>query len=118
MCSQHVVVDHILSWCEVLAKTEYISRRNKAAAYSSICKDHDIGITDKLYEHKPETAMHNKDKNITIMWDMPVNTDRTITANKPDIIVRDSVNSTWKMIDMTIASDTNIALKEIEKKSK
>ena len=61
MCSQHVAVDHILSWCEVLAKTEYIFRRNKAAAYlhSSICKDHDIGITDKLYEHKPETAMHN-----------------------------------------------------------
>ena len=56
--------------------------------------------------------------NITIMWDMPVNTDRTITANKPDIIVKDSVNSTCKMIDMTIASDTNIALKEIEKKSK
>ena len=39
--------------------------------------------------------------NITIMWDMPVNTDRTITANKPDIIVKDSVNSTCKMIDMT-----------------
>ena len=52
------------------------------------------------------------------MWDMPVNTDRTITAKRPDIIVKDSVNSTCKLIDMTIASDTNIALKEIEKKSK
>ena len=52
------------------------------------------------------------------MWDMPVNTDRTITANRPDIIVKDSVNSTCKMIDMAIASDTNIARKEIEKKSK
>ena len=48
---------------------------------------------------------------------MPVNTDRTITANKPDFIVKDSVNSTCKMIDMTIASDTNIALKEIERKA-
>ena len=52
------------------------------------------------------------------MWDMPVNTDRTITANRPDIIVKDSVNSTWKLIDMTVPSDRNIALKEIEKKSK
>ena len=71
MCLQHVAVDHILSWCEVLAKTEYISRRNKAAAYlhSSICKDHDIGITDKLYEHKPETAMHNKN-NYTTTWEI------------------------------------------------
>ena len=61
--------------------------------------------------------MHNKD-NLTIMWDMPVNTDRTITANRPDIIVKDSVNSTCKLIDMTVPSDRNIALKEIEKKSK
>ncbi|CAH3186229.1 unnamed protein product, partial [Porites lobata] len=85
-------VDHIVSGCEVLAKTEYISRHNNAAAYLhwSICKDHDIEITDKWYEHEPETVMHNKDNNITIMWDMPVNADRTITTNRPDIIVKDS----------------------------
>ena len=62
--------------------------------------------------------MHNKDNNLTIMWHMPVNTDRTTTANRPDIIVKDSVNSTCKLIDMTVPSDRNIALKEIEKKSK
>ena len=60
--------------------------------------------------------MHNKDNNITIMWDMPVNTDRTMTANRPDIIVKDSVNSTCKLIDMTVPSDRNIAMKETEKK--
>ena len=52
------------------------------------------------------------------MWDMPVNTDRTITANRPDIIVKDSVNSTCKLIDMTVPLDRKIALKETEKKSK
>ena len=62
--------------------------------------------------------MHNEDKNITIMWDMPVNTDRTITANRPDIVVKDSGNSTCKLIDMTVPSDRKIALKEIEKKRK
>ena len=61
--------------------------------------------------------MHNKDNNITIMWDMPVNTDRTITAHRPDIIVKDSVNSTCKLIDMTVPSDRNIALKETDKKA-
>ena len=52
------------------------------------------------------------------MWDMPVNTDRTITANRPDIIVKDSVNSTCKLIDMTVPPDRNIALKETEKNKK
>ena len=56
--------------------------------------------------------------NVFIMWDMPVNTDRIITANRPDIIVKDSMNSTCKLIDITVTSDRNIALKEIEKKSK
>ena len=78
----------------------------------------DLKITDKWYQHTPETVIHNKDNNLTIMWEMPVNTDRTITANRPDITVKDSVNSTCKLIDVTIPSDRNIALKEIEKKSK
>ena len=65
-----------------------------------------------------QRMMHNKDNNIAVMWDMPVNTDRTIAANRPDIIIKDSVNSTCKLIDMTVPSDRNIALKEIEKKSK
>ena len=55
----------------------------------------------------------NKDNNVTIMW--AVNIDRTITANIPDIIVKDSVTSTCKLIDMTVPSDRNIALKEVEK---
>ena len=57
-----IIINHIVSGCEVLAKTEYISRHNNAAAYLhwSICKDHDIEITDKWYEHEPETVIHNK----------------------------------------------------------
>ena len=88
MCSQHEeTVDHIVSGCEVLAKTEYISGNDKAAAYLhwNICQDHDIEVIDKWYEHKPESVTPNKDSKITIMWDMPVNTDRTITTNRPDI---------------------------------
>ena len=63
-----------VSGCEVLAKTEYISRHHKAAAYLhwNICQDHDIEVMDKWYEQKPESVTTNKDSKITIMWDMPV----------------------------------------------
>ena len=80
----------------------------------SICKDHDIEITDTWYQHEPETVMHNKDNNVR---DVPVNTDKTITANRLDILIKDSVNSTCKLIDMTVPSDRNIALKEMAKKA-
>ena len=72
MCSQYEeTVDHVVFGCQVLAKTEYIYRQNNAEAYLhwSICKDHDIEITDKWYQH--ETLMHNMDNNITIMWNTP-----------------------------------------------
>ena len=55
--------------------------------------------------------------NITIMWDMPINTDIIITANRPDINVKDSMNSTSKLIDITVTSDRNIALKEMKRKA-
>ena len=59
-------MDHIVSGCEVLAKKEYISRHNNAAAYLhwSICKDHDIEISDKWYLQESETVMHNKGKKV------------------------------------------------------
>ena len=81
----------------------YVSKYSEAAAYLhwNICKDHDIEITDKWYERKPETVTHNKHNNTIIIT-----------------VVKDSVNSTCKLIDMTIPSDGNIALKEIGKKSK
>ena len=80
MCPQHKgTVDHIVSGCEVLAKTEYISRLDKAAPHLhwNICQDHDIEVIDKWYEHTPESVTHSKDSKITIMWDMPVNAAKT-----------------------------------------
>ena len=63
--------------------------------------------------------MRNNLKNrITITWDMPVYTDRTITATRPDVIVKDLVNYVWKLIDRTIPSHRNNALKEIQRKEK
>ena len=49
---------------------------------------------------------------------VPTHARDCYTQLRPDIIVKDSVNSTCKLIDMTVPSDRNIALKEIEKKSK
>ena len=41
-----------------------------------------------------------------------------IKANKPDIIIKDHINNTCQMIDMTIPSDRNVSIKEVENLSK
>lgn len=48
-------VGDIVSGCEVLAKTEYIPRHNNSAEFLhvSICKVHDLEITDKWYQPEP-----------------------------------------------------------------
>ena len=40
---------------------------------------------DKWYEHKPQTV--TKYNNITVLWEIPVNTDKAVKANRPDIII-------------------------------
>ena len=77
-------VEHLLSGCPGFAKTEYIQRHNKVAAYLNwkICREHEMDNVDKWYEHTPTTV------DITILWDMPIHTDRTISNNRPDVIVK------------------------------
>ena len=41
-----------------------------------------IEITDKWYERKPETVVHNENNSITITWDMPINTDRSFSLSR------------------------------------
>ena len=50
---------------------------------------------------------------MTILWDLPIRTDRTIQANRPDIIIKYKQNKTCQLIDMS-----NISAKEFEKLSK
>ena len=40
---------------------------------------------DNWCDHKPETVIEIE--GATILWDMPVSTDKQINANRPDIIV-------------------------------
>jgi len=43
----------------------------------------------------------------TIMWDIPVITDRKIPANQPDIVVHDKKEKAHLLIDIAIADDSD-----------
>ena len=71
-------IDHLVSGCPELAKTEYIQRHNKAAAHMhwKIFKEFGIEVKDRWYEHEPTTVTEKN--NITILWDMPIDTPRRL----------------------------------------
>ena len=111
-------IDHLVSGCPVLAKSEYILRHNKVAQHLhwQICKHYNIKVNDKWYEH--ETPPVTESEHATIMWDFAIQTDRTIKANRPDIVVRDKKLQTVLIIDVAIPTDRNTSVKTFEKLSK
>ena len=74
-------------------------------------------IVEKKHWYEPvinsaETIQRGK---ITILWNQRVQTDRTIPNNKPDIIIRDTEQTTCMLIDVAIFGDGNVIKKEAEK---
>ena len=111
-------IDHLVSGCPELAKTEYIHHHNKAAAHMQwkICKEFGIEVKERWYEHEPKTLTEND--SVTILWDMPIHTDRNVAANTPDIVLKNKKDKTCLLIDMTIPLDTNTSVKTMEKLNK
>ncbi|CAH1969089.1 unnamed protein product [Acanthoscelides obtectus] len=77
-----------MSSCPILAKREYVTRHDRVAKilHHSICTDFDIDVKQRWYEHEPQQVVTAT--NVTIPWNQPIITDRTIAANKPDIVIK------------------------------
>ena len=90
MChNQPETIEHIISACQTLAADQYLNRHNQVAAqiYLDICKHYGIKVDAKSwYEHKPNRVTENKE--ITILLDSQIITDRHIPHSKPDISKR------------------------------
>jgi hypothetical protein len=74
-----------------------------------------IIIQKHWYEHVPKSVERDQGGNVTILWNQQLQTDRTITHNKPDIIIRDNEKRTCMLIDFSISRDRNVVKKEAEK---
>ena len=112
-------IDHLLvSGCPELAKTKYTHCHNKAAAHMhwKISIEFGIEVKEQWYEHEPKAV--TKNDSITFLWDMPIHNDRTIAANRPDIVLKNKTDKTCLLIDMTIPLDTNTSVKTTEKLTK
>ena len=65
------------------------------------------------YKYVPDPVLE-KD-HVTLYWDRSIITDRTIVANKPDIVVIDRSARRVMIIDVTIPHDENLMKAEKEK---
>ena len=111
-------IDHLVSGCTAIAATQYTERHDKVGRYLhwKMCKESNISVKEKWYQHEPQAVTENSE--VCILWDFTVHTDRTVLANRPDIIYKDKKNKNCLLIDMSVPSDRNISAKEFEKRYK
>jgi hypothetical protein len=104
--------------CPILAKNEYLMRHDKVCTHLhySICKALGIETIDKWYKHMPKPVYEEGD--VTVSWNQAVHTDREVTGNRPDTIIKNKKEKTRKLIDVAIPADRNFVQKEVEKKLK
>ena len=51
---------------------------------------------------------------VTVLWDQAVHTDREVTANRPDIIIKNNKVKACTLINVAIPADRNVVQKEAE----
>ena len=107
-----------MSGCSILTPNEYKNRHDRVGQNLNwkICRHYLISTPAKWYEHHPDPVTEGKD--VSILWDFPIHTDRTIQANRPDIVIKGKRNNTCLLIDMSVPSDNNVAAIVFEKLSK
>ena len=119
VCDKHTeTINHFVSSCPMLAPTEYLNQHDRLGQYIDwcLCKNFCLPYEKIWWEHKPPKVIENK--NVTILWDFDIHTERTSQTNRPDIAVKNHKDKTCFLIDMSVPSDTNLSLKIFEKLSK
>jgi hypothetical protein len=66
-----------------------------------------------LYSHIPKPVTEHED--ITVLWNRGIQTDREVSVNRPDIIVKNKKDKTCLLIDVTIPSDKNVMQKKLKR---
>jgi len=106
-------LDHILSYCPVLAQSAYVVRHNGLVAivHEAIMKRLGIGYQRP---HKLVSVMESGQSRL--LWEMPIRTDKVVRHNRPDLVLVEHEQVT--IVDISVPLDYNITKKAEEKKGK
>jgi hypothetical protein len=80
--------------------------------------NNNIGVkldNEHWYGHLPKSVETSHEGKFSILWNQQVRTDRTISNNKPDIVIHDNKKGTCMLIDTVSPGDRNVIKKEAEK---
>ena len=100
----------------LVSETIQVTNNDRVQKRRKICKALGIETTDKWYTHMPKAVYEKGD--VTVLWNQAVHTEREVTANRPDLIIKNKKEKTCTLIDVAIPADRNDVQMEAEKKLK
>ena len=116
-CKRHKeTIHHVISACPILAPTKYIERHDNVCRYIHLCLARKFDLLQEYppwYKYDPEPLLENE--NVKILWNFPVQTDRRVAHNKPDILMVNKKEREISIIDIAVPNDSNISRKRYEK---
>nr|CAI5833294.1 unnamed protein product [Callosobruchus analis] len=98
---QKETIDHITSGCRTLAGTEYTARHNSAAKviHQALATTNQlIENNNPYYNYTPTSVLENN--RYKLYWDVEIHTDKTIPANRPDIVFQSKADRVTYLIDI------------------
>lgn len=102
-------IQHITSGCQAISATDYSLRHDNVAkiVHQSLAQQHNL-VQGRLpyYQYNPSAVLENKTHRL--YWDRTVITDRTISANRPDIVITDKSDRVTYLIDIAVPNSHNI----------
>ena len=65
----------------------------------------------RTHTHTPKSVCEQED--VRVLWNQAVHTDREVTANRPDVIIKTKkIERKCILIDVAITTDRNVMQKE------
>ena len=109
-------ITHIIRECTKLAQKEYKARHDWVGKviHWEMCKKFKFDHANKWYMHNPAPVLENDTHKL--LWDFNIQTDRLISARRPDLIIINKKKKICKIIDFAVPADHRIKLKEYEKR--
>ena len=103
----------------MLAQCQYKNWRHDKVAQAlhwEICKKYGLPASEKWYGHCIETVMENEE--VTVMWDMKIQTDKEIEHCRPGIDIRCNKSRKCYLVAVACPFDPRVQDKEREKVEK
>lgn len=112
-------IQHVISGCSEMSQTDYLHRHNQVAAiiHQNLSVNLKlIGEKIPYYKYEPPAVLESAQ--YTLYFDRSIITDKTITNNRPDIVLRNKSTKTAFLIDIAVPNNHNVESTIVEKERK